>query len=540
MSALLDAVVAVSADLELAEVLTRIVSSACNLVDAKYGALGVLAADGERLVEFVTHGVTPAERERIGDPPSGHGVLGLLIREPRPRRLEDIAGHPDSYGFPPGHPPMHSFLGTPVRIRDEVFGNLYMAEKQGAPHFTADDEDMLVALAAAAGVAIENARLYDRSQHQRRWSEAISEMTQVLLEGGEEQSALTLMAARARDLASARLAVVALYDGDGDLIVRAIHGRSGHTQGTPLDAGVGVALVGGHWGEVVASREPLLLLSQPGEQPAEDGAAELRDLGRIEAHGPTALLPIVVGEDNVGLLAVAWGSDVDGGVSDVVAPLAGFAQQSGLALVAARAQLNRARTVLLEDRDRIARDMHDHVIQRLFATGLSLQAASRLAQQSAVRARLEDAVDDLDDAIKDIRRTIFELQHSRAVGGLRDEIEDVVRSSEGSLGFVPNLELGPLAALPSELEADVVAVVREALANVARHARATQVRVHVSSTDELRVEVADDGVGVAPSSARSGLMNLDERARSHGGSLAVRPGEPQGTVLTWKVSLAGR
>src|ERR671920_2200067 len=154
MAGLLDAVMAVSSDLDLPVVLSRIVSSACELVDAEYGALGVIGPDGERLVEFVTHGVSDAERALIGDLPHGAGVLGLLIRDPRPRRLQDIAAHEESYGFPPHHPPMHSFLGAPVSIREQVYGNLYLTEKRGAAEFSEDDETILVALAAAAGVAI--------------------------------------------------------------------------------------------------------------------------------------------------------------------------------------------------------------------------------------------------------------------------------------------------------------------------------------------------------------------------------------------------
>ena len=172
MTALLDAVVAVSSDLELSAVLRRIVESACELVEAKYGALGVLGPEGEELVEFVTHGVTEEERAAIGPLPHGRGLLGLIIRSPHPQRVPRISEHADSYGFPANHPVMTSFLGAPVRTRDEVFGNLYMTDKLTAEEFSADDETVLTALAAAAGVAIDNARLYDRNQTQLRWGEA--------------------------------------------------------------------------------------------------------------------------------------------------------------------------------------------------------------------------------------------------------------------------------------------------------------------------------------------------------------------------------
>jgi signal transduction histidine kinase len=525
---------AISADLELADVLTRIVRSACELVDAKYGALGVLGPDREHLVEFVTRGLTTAEREAIGDLPRGHGMLGLLIREPRPRRMGDLAGHPDSYGFPPNHPPMHSFLGAPVRIRDEVFGNLYMTEKQGAPEFTDDDEAILVALAAAAGIAIDNARLFQRSRVQRRWLEITGELTQLLLEGRDEESAMGFLATRTQELSQAQLALVALYDEYGDLVVRAVQ-RGDSSEASVSNAVLGTVLHQGHWRQVVSAREPVLLLTRAGDSPDDGLPRDVRDLGASDSHGPTALLPITVGDDELGVLAVAWAADAETFVGNVVPPLAALAQQMGLALVAARAQEDRSRLVMLEDRDRIARDMHDHVIQRLFATGLSLQAAGRLTHDGVVRTRLDEAVDDLDAAIKDIRQTIFELHRARPTRQLGEEIADLVRVSAETLGFTPDLTIkGPLDSLEADLEADVVAVVREGLANVARHAQAASVGVIVTSGSTLHVEVVDDGVGVAPNTVQSGLANLRTRAESRGGSLTLRPRTPRGTVLEWE------
>src|SRR5665811_466302 len=255
LTALLDAVMAVTADLELADVLTRIVHSACELVDAKYGVLGVLGPDREHLVEFVTQGITQAEREAIGDPPRGHGVLGLLIREGRARRLPEIAGHPDSYGFPPNHPAMHSFLGTPIRIRDEVFGNLYLTEKQGAAEFSPDDEAILVALAAAAGIAIDNARQYERSRQQRRWLATTGAVTQLFLEGRDERSAMHFLAQRTWKLSQAQLTMVALYEDDGDLVVRAVHAAESNEGAGGRDAALVLVLHKRHWRELVAARE---------------------------------------------------------------------------------------------------------------------------------------------------------------------------------------------------------------------------------------------------------------------------------------------
>ena len=535
LTALLDAVMAVTADLELADVLTRIVHSACDLVDAKYGALGVLGPDGEHLVEFVTQGITQAERKAIGDPPRGHGVLGLLIREGRSRRLPDIADHPDSYGFPPGHPTMHSFLGTPIRIRDEVFGNLYLTEKQGAAEFSPDDESILVALAAAAGIAIDNARQYERSRQQRRWLATTGAVTQLFLEGRDERSAMHFLAQRTWKLSQAQLTMVALYDDDGDLVVRAVHAAESNEGAGRPDAALGLVLHKRHWRELVAAREPVLLLTRPGDPEVDGLTNDVRELGTSDPYGPTALLPITVGDDEIGVLAVAWAAADEPFVGDVVPPLAALAQQMGLALVAARGQQDRSRVALLEDRDRIARDMHDHVIQRLFATGLSLQSTSRLAEHPTVRTRLDEAVDNLDAAIKDIRQTIFELHRAKPTPELREEIAELVRVSTQTLGFVPDLTIeGRLELLTAELEADLVAVVREGLANVVRHAKASSASVRIIVDDTIQIEVADDGVGVSPVAVQSGLANLRERAESHGGSLSLRARTPRGTVLAWE------
>jgi signal transduction histidine kinase len=279
----------------------------------------------------------------------------------------------------------------------------------------------------------------------------------------------------------------------------------------------------------------VLLLTRPGDLAVDGLTSDVRALGESDPHGPTALLPITVGDDEIGVLAVAWAADAESLVGSVVPPLAALAQQMGLALVAARGQQDRSRLALLEDRDRIARDMHDHVIQRLFATGLSLQSTSRLAEHPTVRDRLNEAVDNLDAAIKDIRQTIFALHRAKPSRELRAEITALVEGSTQNLGFVPDLTIeGGLDSLNAELEADLVAVVREGLANVIRHAEASRASVHITVDGVVRIEVADDGVGVPPAAVQSGLANLRERAEAHGGSLQVSAGAPSGTILVWK------
>ncbi|MHB1137810.1 MAG: GAF domain-containing sensor histidine kinase [Microthrixaceae bacterium] len=359
---LLDAVLSVGGELDLPTVLQRIVTAATDLVDARYGALGVLDESGTFLVEFVTCGVDDDERAAIGDLPRGRGILGHLILEPKPLRLPDLREHPGSAGFPPNHPPMRSFLGVPILVRDQVFGNLYLCDKAGGDVFTDIDEELTVTLATAAGVAIDSARL---------------------------------------------------------------HGR----------------------------------------------------------------------------------------VADLV---------------------------LYEDRDRIARDLHDTVIQRLFAVGLGLQSSAQLTDDPALSARLDAAIDDLDTTVREIRSVIFELHSPRLPGGsLRRAVLDLCAEVSRSLGFEPVVRFDGAVdtAVDDSLVTHLVAVLREALANVARHARASSAEVSVRLTEGgISLAVADDGIGVvAGAPGGRGVENMTTRARRLGGECVLAPREPRGTVLTWTV-----
>ena len=361
---LLDAVLALGSELDPPGMLRRIVEAAVGLVDARYGALGVLDDTGTRLAQFITVGIDDTTYRLIGDLPQGHGILGLLIVDAKPLRLPDLREHPDSFGFPPHHPAMRSFLGVPIRVRDEVFGNLYLTDKTTAEVFTDVDEELAVGLAAAAGVAIQNARLHTRVQE--------------------------------------------------------------------------------------------------------------------------------------------------------------FA--------------------LVEERERIARDLHDTVIQRLFATGLSLQGTARLVGTDADAAvtRIEAAVDDLDLTVKHIRSAIFGLESSRAPsGGLRDRVLALGREAAGALGFEPRCFFdGPVdSGLGDDVVGELLATLREALRNVARHARATRVEVEVVVTDQVVLRVVDDGIGPpAPDAPRGhGLKNMEARAARHGGRFELRAGPPTGSVLEWQV-----
>lgn len=301
LAGLLDAVVAVSSKLDLPTVLQRIVSSACSLVDATYGALGVVDDSGQHLVDFITHGV--AVGEVAGELPSGRGVLGLLLTNPHPLRIADVTRHPASIGeLPPGHPPVDSFVGAPIRVRDHVFGNLYLTHKVGAAEFTDEDEQLIVALAAAAGIAIENAQLYRRARRNRDWARAVGELTQTLLEGRNERGALARMVKRARDLSGAQLAVFATVEAQSARPV--LHAVDADRESAR--SMLGTALVSPRWRIVLANRTPLLLMIDPTDAHVGELSADLRVRAGLPRDGATAIVPITVGEVEIGLIALCW------------------------------------------------------------------------------------------------------------------------------------------------------------------------------------------------------------------------------------------
>ncbi|WP_312720652.1 GAF domain-containing sensor histidine kinase [Mobilicoccus sp.] len=532
LASLLDAVVAMSSELDLQVVLSHVVESACALLDARYGAVGVVDPAGGHLVEFVQQGMTTEEVARLGHPPRGAGVLGLLLSDPVPHRIADLGAHPEAVGFPPGHPPMTSFIGVPIRVRGVVFGNLYLTEKSGGRQFTEDDESVLVALAAAAGIAVENAQLYRRARRAEQWSKAVGELTQTLLEGRNERSALARTVKYARDLGEAELAALLVPDPDGGLVVQAADAVG---KGLGLR---GKVLTDHRWRLLMASRTPVMLRVEPGDTDEGDLSHQVRGPAGLAGPATTAVVPMAVGQVEVGLVLLSWGAAAPADVGETMDLLTGFADRMGLAIEAARAQRHRSHAVLLEDRDRIARDMHDHVIQRLFAAGLTLQAVSRHTE-GRVAERVEFVVDELDLAVKDIRSAIFELHHGFPQGGLGPELESVVEKATVAFGFVPDVSFeGRLSDIGPDLVPDVVAVVREALSNVARHARATDARVRVVNTgDDLVVTVVDNGVGLRRDADRSGLANLAGRAACHGGSFSATSTEPSGTMIRWSVPL---
>lgn len=510
--ALLDAIRSISTDLDLPSMLERIVRSAAELTGARYAALGVLGAarpeDG--LIEFVTTGLSPEEEARIGDLPRGRGLLGHLIHHPAPLRLPDLSRHPDSVGFPPGHPPMTTFLGVPVRIRGAVFGNLYLTEKVGGRAFDADDEMLVTALADAAGFVIDHAHAYGRSEQRRRWLEAAGRVTDTVDSDGTTQAAAHEIAAAARAGARARAAALR---------------PAGAATTSPL-TGLAAAEADRAW---VAR----LLDVVPGMQ---GGGSELLE-HQLQGHHVVVLALRPHLADGGELVVVD--PHVEPGDHEWRDLLLTFTDHASLTLDRVRALADRAELAVLSDRERIARDLHDVVIQRLFATGLQLQGTA-IAAPAETAARLEQAIDALDQTIRDIRGTIFELRRPPA-DSVQGAIRALLRELEPTLGLVPELTVrGPVdTAVPADVGEPIQAVLREALTNVARHARATRVRVQVSADgEEFALVVDDDGVGLpTPTPPESGLANLRRRAEVLGGGSMVGSGPDGGTILRWWIPL---
>jgi signal transduction histidine kinase len=527
---LLDAFLSVSADLDLDTTLRRIVEAATQLVDARYGALGVLRSGGDGLGAFLTVGIDPELVGRMGHLPEGKGLLGQLITDPRPLRIPDLSTHPSSVGFPPHHPPMRSFLGVPVLVRGEVFGNLYLTEKHDG-QFTAEDEAVLTALAGAAGIAVDNARLYEEGELRRRWLSAVADVRSTLLEGRSVDAALQVVVDRVAELTGADGAWLLSGPGaDGTCRVQAQGGADDRA-----DA-VGLRL---HPCDVPALQAV-----------AAAGSATTFDLGNVPCPspdlpwGPAIGVPLR-GTDARAAMVLAARRGGREPFEPALGPLVTeFADQVALALdMAARQQVARQLDVY-EERDRIARDLHDHVIQRLFAAGLSLQAAAGRVDDEPLRQRLRQVVDQLDDTVRDIRTTIFDLHTtdgSQPGESLRRRVLDIataaagpeLRSTVRMSGAVDTLVTGGLAA-------DVEAVVREGVTNAARHSGGRHVTVTLDVGDDLVVEVLDDGCGIDDTVARSGLRNLEQRARARGGNAGVQRVSEGGTRLRWHVPLPAR
>ncbi|MFJ3939785.1 sensor histidine kinase [Streptomyces parvus] len=537
LNGLLDAVMSVGRELALPQVLRDIVEAAVSLVDAEYGALGVVGSD-QKLAEFLPTGIDGETWRQIGGLPTGHGILGELIRHPEPLRLSELSDHPASAGFPPHHPPMHSFLGVPIRVRDEVFGNLYLTEKRGAADFDAEDEAVVSTLAVAAGIAIENARLYEERRIRERWLAASSDLTRALLSGEDETEVLEEMLAQAVDITGADLGVFCLIGPAGEMTGSLALGEKAEF----------------HRGVVLPSSQGTLAAAAL----AEDGLVTVEDVSsdprvqvqpeRWDGFGPAVAVTVGTKERLSGVMILGRVLNRPAFVHAEITALPGFAGQAALALELADHRSDSERMSLLADRERIARDLHDLAIQRLFATGMTLQSARPLVEHPEAAERLARAIDDLDTTIKIIRTTVFGLRERETPGKgskLRSRLVQAVDAVTPALGFAPALRMEGLidTEVPRVVADHAVAVVAEALSNVARHAGARRAEVSVIADDGvLTVTTSDDGIGlrVPDDRGRGGICNLTERAERLGGTLSLRakPHPRRGTVLEWRVPLS--
>lgn len=527
LDGLVEAMLVVTSGLELDITLKTIVDTAIELVDARYGALGVRGDEGE-LVEFIYEGIDEPTRERIGPLPSGRGVLGHLIDEPKPIRLDNILKHPASIGFPPNHPPMRTFLGVPVRIRDEVYGNLYLTEKADGQPFSEDDEVLVEALAAAAGIAIDNARLYEQSRTRQSWIEATRDIGTELLGGADPARVFRLIADEALALTAADAVLVAVptdtelpTDQVSELLVVETAGVIGHAQSMEP-----ITVAGNVIGESFATQTPRRF----------DNIGDT--LAAMPGAGPAMVLPLRTTDTVAGVVVILRRRGRRAYSDEKLDMMAGFADQATLAWQLATTQRHLRELDVLSDRDRIARDLHDHVIQRLFAIGLTLQGTIPRAKVPEVQQRLVATVDELQGVIQEIRTAIFDL-HGGSAGTtrLRQRLDDAVGAFASSEVRITVQYVGPLSVVEAPLSDHAEAVVREGISNAVRHASADTITVTVRVEDELAIEVLDDGRGMPADVTPSGLINLRRRAYEVGGDFTVDDAPGGGTSLRWTAPL---
>ena len=529
---LLHVIMGISSDLDLNATLDRITNAAIALTGARYGALGVRDRGG-LLTSFLHQGIEPDLVERIGPLPVGKGVLGVPLEDTPALRLNDLADHPAAAGFPPHHPPMHAFLGVPITLRGEVYGSLYVTHDRPGPAFSESDEVSVRVLASAAAVAIDNARLFERVQAAATWMQASREISTALLSGGPgSEHPLRLIAERARKLTDAEQAIV-LVPEDGDsreyaqtLIVSAavgLHEEEVIGQTVPIDSSTS--------GHVFRSGRPVITDSFL--HPIQS----FTDVGQR----PAIVMPLTVDDSVIGVIAVARHRDdspFDPSYLDLVRD---FARHAAIALTLASSRSRERELLVLADRERIAHDLHDHVIQRLFAAGLDVQGTIARSKAPEVNDRLTRTVDELQSTIETIRSTIFKLQSPAAKDAdLRARLRALASEMVGDSGIVTSIRVaGPLSALANDIFEHAEAVASEAISNAVRHAHASHIDVTVMADDEFTMEIADDGDGIPEDNLRkSGLSNMQRRAENLGGVCVITSAPGSGTRVRWTVPVS--
>ncbi|WP_406630983.1 GAF domain-containing protein [Amycolatopsis sp. WGS_07] len=520
---LLRATQSITGSLALPALLRRLVEAACELVGARYAALGVIGPDG-RLTEFVHTGMDAESVKRIGRLPEGKGLLGAVVEDPRPVRLARLQDDPRSTGFPEGHPPMTSFLGVPVRVRGEVFGDLYLADAEQG-QFSEEDEQLALALAAAAGSAIENARLYETARNQQEWLRASAAVTRELL-SADLGDPLARVVDYARALASADLvSVTRPAEREGYLRVeRAVGAGAAELRGRELLAASTVA------GTVFASGEPKI-----GSWP--DELARLAVPSVLTLNLDAVLLVPLAGNGTVaGVLTVARLAGRPAFTPDDLEMAAWFADQAAVALELAQARAEREDAALHDERDRIAARLHSEILQRLYAAGLSLQTTAGLAKSAVVAARLRETIADLDDVINHVQQTVFQLDDALppAPEPIRDQVLRVLARAREEFGLAVSTQLtGKLEPVPSDV---VVPLLADALRLVARRLSAESAEVEIHAEPErTTVTVRCPGAGDLAAAAAPELAALGEQANRRGGTLTVA-----GSRLSWSIPVLTR
>lgn len=524
---LVEAILSVTAGLDLSETLHKIVRAAVGLVDAKDGALRVLG-HGEELSQFIYHGIDDHTRTLIGPLPRGRGVLGVLISEPKRLGLDNPSMHPASVGLAPRHLPMRGFLGVPV----QVFGNLYLTEKDGQG-FSDDDEVIVQVLADAAGIAIENARRYERAHTRQPWLEAVGQIATQLLGGDDPGAVLQIVAEKACTLTGADCAFVAVPD-DPD---------------TPSDevADLVVSVVAGTADAHMIGRRQLLAGSSSGEAFRTRSALNVDrlaadpELSDTLRYGPALVLPLRARQQVTGVLVVVRFEGASAFTDEQLTFTSAFADHAAVVLQLAHTQHRVREMAILGDRDRIARDLGHQVIQQLFALGLSLQGTMQRIHSPDITARLTDVVDGLQGTISAIRSTVFDLHGgNRAIAQLRRRLDTVIAQITADAGSQTTVCVsGPLSVVPPALADHAEAVLREALTDAVTHSHANTVTVDIEVADELSITVTDDGTGIPDTpSRRRGLADLAARARACTGTFTLERIDTGGTHLRWSAPFA--
>lgn len=526
---LLHVIMGISSDLDLNATLDRITNAAIELTGARYGALGVRDRGGA-LTSFLHQGIESELVERIGPLPVGKGVLGVPLEDTPALRLDDLSDHPAAAGFPPHHPPMHAFLGVPITIRGEVYGSLYVTHDRPGPRFSENDEVSVRVLASAAAVAIDNARLFERVRAAATWMQASREIGTALLSGGPgSENPLRLIAERARELTEAEQAIVLVPEaGDSGedaqtLIVSAavgLHAEEVMGRHVPIDSSTS--------GGVFRSGMPVI--TESFLHPIQS----FTDVGQR----PAIVMPLTLEDSVIGVIAVARNRDdspFDPSYLDLVSD---FARHAAIALTLASSRARERDLLVFADRERIAHDLHDQVIQRLFAAGLDVQGTIARSKAPEVNDRLTRTVDELQSTIETIRSTIFKLQSPASKNAdLRVRLQALASELTGDSGIVTSVRVaGPLSAVARHVSEHAEAVASEAISNAVRHAQASHIDVTVTVDDDFTMEIADDGDGIPEDNARrSGLANMQWRAQHLGGECVISSTPGSGTSVRWTV-----